>query len=514
MKQSKNISERIKLYHINLLRNKNKLQKNSKKLDKKSNNYVKKQSKLKIFFKFVIGFIAGFFEYLVMKSNRKNSNQLVESLTTQEKNSTDKDKVTNNIQEKLDKNSIEPIITLEPVKIDNNVIEKVNETNRKIEENNKTLTKKLDNYKSDFIMIENNELEHTKNQLILIEEQIIYADNYEELDMAKNKVLQTKKELQLKKSNNLIAVKNLEEDKQQVTQNTANDIIRNTYVEIKSNELPQEESNNNLISNEENVLEPIKYNQQLNEKNQTLITQNITKTEQSIIDSNKEIDKLIERCDEDLTLVEDKKEYIDLQEKYEEQLNSVEANSQDFKLTKKDLKQIKNNVKDILAQQQSNFNQLNRYMNMPHDSQMFIAKVSNFFRSTAKLSFSFVPFFVFPNKLFGLTTSAIMFNNSLKSYRMQPNTNYINQNIKMMVNNNELCLRVGINASEDALSEIDNIKYYLNNVPNEVKDTLEYRKYLVDVYSTEKIIKKQIETLQKMSKNYQDIKVKVKRRDY
>lgn len=536
MKQSKSIFERIKLYRINHIRNKNKIKDDKITKEGTSNKAIKKQSKIKIFFKFLIGFIAAFFEYLVMKSNKKKSIKNNGSAINTAKNQTSNEVKNNNDNQnvlEIDKNNtispfyIEKIkinvvdnsnkINTEPKKSDEIIIKQIddyNKANSKVEENNKVLTKKIDNYKNNVVKNQSDELQQKKKELVFIEEQIIYADNYDELEIAKSKILKTKQELQLKKSNNLVAVKNLEEDKKQVVKNTENEIEQDKFVDRVATQASVDNLNSSLIKEEPKVSETLKNTDELKKESQTLIIETIPKTKQDIVNNNEEIDKLIERCDEDLTLVEDKKEYIELQEKYEEQLNSVENNSQDFKLTKKDLKQIKNNVNDILDRQKYNLEQLNRYMNMSNDSQKFMAKISNFFRSTAKLSFSVVPFFVFPNRLLGLTTSAIMFNNSLKSYRMKPDDNYINQNIKMMVTNNELCLKAGINASKDALNEIDNIKFYLNNVPNEVKDTLEYRKYLVNVYSTEKIIKKQIEALQKMSKNYQDIKVKVKRKDY
>ena len=501
MKQSKSIFERIRLYRINHTKLQKSKEKDTKTLSQGTQSEViKKQSKLKIFFKFVIGFIAGFFEYLVMKSNKKNFTKNTDSLTNL---SNSNDFVNSNQENREKNNNIETTIVLEQTKIDNDIINKSREIQEKVEEENKTLTKKNDNYKNDFVKSEKNELQQTKNELVLIEEQIIYADNYDELDNAKSKILKTKHELQVKKDSNFKAVKNLEDDKKQAIKDTEIKTNDDILVDKMMTKSSVEETNTPLNNTEELITES---------EIKTLET--IPEIEEDITINNKEIDKLIERCDEDLVLVEEKKTYIDLQEKYEENLNEVEQDKKEFKLNKKDLKQIKNNVNSILERQKYNLEKLNSYMNMPSSSQMFMAKMNNFFRSTAKLSFSIIPFFAFPNKLLGLTTSAIMFNNSLKSYRMRPNMNYINQNVKAMINSNELCLRVGINASKESLSEIDNIKYYLNNLPNEVKDTLEYRKYLVDVYSTEKIVKKQIEVLQKMSKNYEDIKVKVKRKDY
>ena len=502
MKQAKSIFERIRLYKINHKRIQKDKENDTKTLSQETpKEVVKKQSKLKIFFKFVIGFIAGFFEYIVMKSNKKNSTKNTQPLTNATNLSNKNDLNISDNQEK--DNTIETTIVLEQVKIDNDIIDNYNEINQKVEEDNKTLTKKIDNYKNDLVIVENNELKQLKNQLVLIEDQIIYADDYEELEVAKSKILKTKQELQVKKNSNLTVIKNLEDDKKQAIKDTALKTKNDILVEEMITQSSVEDSNTSLNNREELIIE-----------SQTLIEESVPEIEEDITINNQEIDKLIIRCDEDLILVEEKKNYIDLQKNYEKNLNEVEQEKKEFKLTKKDLKQIKNNVNSILDRQKYNLEKLNMYMNMPTDSQIVMAKINNFFRSTAKLSFSIIPFFAFPNKLLGLTTSAIMFNNSLKSYRMRPSMNYINQNIKAMISSNELCLRVGINASKESLNEIDNIKYYLTNLPSAVKDTLEYRKYLVDVYSTEKIVKKQIDVLQKMSKNYEDIKVKVKKRDY
>ncbi|MCI9434170.1 MAG: hypothetical protein HFI86_02680 [Bacilli bacterium] len=514
MKQSKSIFERIRLYRINHNRIQMDKEEDTKKLSAETpKEVIKKQSKLKIFFKFVIGFIAGFFEYLVMKNNKKNSiKNNVSTIKADNNFTTDEPKNTQINSKKLEtinSNSI-PLVNIEKL---TNIVDNSNKISQKIDIDNKLLAKKIDNLKKEKVETQKDELKQTKNQLIVIEEQIIYADSYDELETAKKKILKTKQELQLKKNNNLNSINSLGAYKNRVIKNYEPIKENNISIVKETNSTPIIKDKD-LINEEASKSKIINNTEELKKESQVLIIENIFETKQDIIDNDEVIDTLIERCDEDLTLVEEKKEYIDLQFEYEQHLNSALEESSNFKLNKKDLKQIKSNINNILAQQQSNLEQLNRYMNMPHDSQMFIAKISNFLKSTAKLSFSFVPFFIFPNRFFGLTTSAIMFNNSLKSYRMQPNMNYINQNIKMMISNNELCLKFGINASKDALGEINNIKYYLNNLPSNIKDTIEYRKYLVDVYSTEKIVKKQIEVLQKMSKKYENIKVKVKRRDY
>ena len=209
-------------------------------------------------------------------------------------------------------------------------------------------------------------------------------------------------------------------------------------------------------------------------------------------------------------LVSEKQEFLNLTENFEKNINNNSANT---KINKKDLKKIKESVISIVEKQKYNLDQLNNYMGKSFEEKIFILKVGNFFKNTAKLAFSFVPFFSFPNKFFGLATSALFFNKSIKSYRIKPNDNNINQSIRFMLNNNESCLRLGISNCNDSLNEIENIKYYLKNLSSEAKDSIEYRKYLLSVESTERLIKKQIEIMKNLSKKYDDIKIKVKKRE-
>ena len=104
-----------------------------------------------------------------------------------------------------------------------------------------------------------------------------------------------------------------------------------------------------------------------------------------------------------------------------------------------------------------------------------------------------------------------MFNNSLKNFKHR--THYLKfdySEIKKMINDGENCLRIGINSCDDSLSEIQNIKYYLSSLPNNVKDSIEYRKYLLDVTETERLVEKQKNSLKNMTKKYSDTKIKIK----
>lgn len=488
MKQSKNIFERIKLYRINYNRNKKINVKNKNNIQESSKFVIKKQSKIKNFFKFLIGFVMGFFEYLVIKSNKKNikkdnklkKDELLNESSKQVINVKSNEKNQNNMIKKEIKENIE-------FKVEN-----INQINNKSENNIDILNKVNLNTNN-----QKNNLVQVKNDLIVVEEQIIYSDTYEELEKAKTKIMVTKKELQLQKNNNTDILNELRKDKKNIDISK----INLSFSSPSSKELYNGDISGKL---EKNCLI----------KNNEIISEQIPIVKEKIDDNNLEIDELIKRCDEDLIIVEEKKAYIDLQNNYDEYLNNIENDNKEFNFSKKDLKQIKNNVNAILERQKYNFEQLNMYMQRPDNSKKILSKISNFFKNTAKLSFSIVPFFVFPNKLVGLTTSAVLFNNSIKSYRMKPNINYINQNIKFMISNNENCLKVGIQACNDSLNEINNIKYYLNNLSVEVKKSIEYRKYLVDVNATENLVNKQIQCLQKISKNYDNIKVKVKMREH
>lgn len=522
MHHSKDIFEKVRLYKINHFRYIKGSIDNKKKINLTlPNQVIKKQSKIKLFFKFIIGYIASFFEYLTMKSNNKNLKTTVSTINQNStlKNATFYDnkkietvKINNNI------NINNKIVTEKKVvEIKNNYIQK-NEQSKQVLNQVKN---NVENTKKDFVSPSKKELQDVKNNLILLEDKIIYADFQEELDTSKQKILNIKQNLQKKKNSNMAILDNLSNDENKVKNEmlTSNDQVDNTTLDIQKNPIKNTSNeflatDNKSSSLEQELITKEELNEKNFENNFNVIDNDIKGFKQDINENNIEIDKLIERCDEDLCLIDERKTYIEIEKEYESTFKVEEQNQINFKLTKKDLRQIKNNVNSILARQQYNLEQLKKYSTMPTTSQLYIGKVNNFLKSTAKLTFSFIPFFAFPNKLIGLATSAILFNDSLKSYRRKPNMSYINQNLKMMISNSEACLKVGIQNSKDALNEINSIKMYLDNVPREVKDTLEYRKYLVDVNSVQKLVNKQIEIMQKMSKNYNDIKIKVKKIEY
>lgn len=487
MNQSKNIFERIRLYRINSRKNSKKNK--QEEIMPKDNNVVEQKkpfSKIKNFFKTIFGLFIGFFEYLVMKSNEKNStknniNKHTENIIIkQELNVETKKEYSNNINQK----KVEQIQKKETYSTTKNIEIK----NVEVLENSKNIElifpKKLVKKKAEIRLKEIKKeelLQEKKNKLILIEEDIIYANSLEELDISKRKVLDIKNSLINEKSNNEIKKENIN-----VINNSKNEKSETLHELDRSIDINSVIELNELAKEKEDV-----------DKEKKL-------TEQ----------QLITRCDEDLVLIEEKKKKIEFQEQYEKKVNEIAIKKDEFRITKKDLKQIKNYVDSILRKQQQNFDNLKLYMNTQSSTKLFMARLNNCLKSTAKLSLSFIPFFSFPNKLLGLVTSSLFINSSLKSYRFKPNKNYLNQNIKVMINSYESCLKSGIRLCEDSLNEIDNIKYYLNILPSNVKDTYEYRKYFIDVISTEKQVKTQIQTLNKFSKNYNDIKVKVKKREY
>ena len=479
MNNSKSIYEKIKLYRINLIRNKKvKLEKNVKSnLQMKSVSGIKKQSKLKIFFKFILGFFESILEYVVTKSNENKFNENKFNENKFNENKFNENKNNSNIKDKIDNLNIYVDVNLKKA------------------DNKNTINRYVENKKD--IIINNNASEiyaNKKENLILIEEKIIYANTKEELKDSKTKIIEMKESLIIEKEKNFSILNKISEDKNENKNiSKKDDYCINKKINIENEETKQEIKLENSDVSDEKVIEVLNH-----------------QYEQKILKENSEIDNLIKRCDEDLVLVSEKQEFLNLTENFEKNINNNSANT---KINKKDLKKIKESVLSIVEKQKYNLDQLNNYMDKSFEEKIFILKVGNFFKNTAKLAFSFVPFFSFPNKVFGLATSALFFNKSIKSYRIKPNDNNINQSIRFMLNNNESCLRLGISNCNDSLNEIENIKYYLKNLSSEAKDSIEYRKYLLSVESTERLIKKQIEIMKNLSKKYNDIKIKVKKRE-
>lgn len=497
MNHSKSIYEKIKLYQINLLRNKKiSLQKNKNKISNNllNKNIKKKQSKIAIFFKFLFGFIGSFFEYLVLKSNQKNfaknsnKNNLNGKVLEFNKNEfTKKEKETNiekNIQQ-INKTIVKKEVSVEKNIQQNNKNDIKEDVITNLDINEKIVkTKKKNNAE---IIKRNDFINEEKKQIVLIEEKIIYSNTENELYEASKELLNIKKNLIEKKENNINSQKKIDNG--------------NTSFNNTDNVNNQKDSNDSKkINNEQEIIK--------NASND--FSEDVNKEKNSILENNVQIDNLIKRCDEDIELISERKVYLNLEEKFEQQINDKSTN---VKINKKDLKKIKESVLNIVASQKVNLENLNNLMNEPYDDKMFILKLKNFLKSTTKLAFSIVPFFAFPNKVFGLATSALFFNRSIKGYRIKPNRADINNSINSMINNNEICLKIGINNCYDSLNEIENIEYYLNGMPYETKDSVEYRKYLISVESTKKLIQKQIELMKNLSKKYDDIKVKVKKRE-
>lgn len=503
MNHSKSIYEKVKLYRITLIRNRRlSVQKDKKFNSIQSKNIIlKKQSKLKILFKFILGFIGSFFEYLVMESNKKNTFKVNKNVSNELENLKNEENILyfdeNLVLENKNKKTEEILSNADETKNikKNNTLSKTIEINIDVK-NDKILKKDFDEDKNTNI-----DLKSQKNNLILLEEQIIYADTREELKIAKTKIMNLKNNLISKKQNNIISLEYLDNDKHnnRVLYSNSNQNSHLFKDDKKQSDNLDDIKNGNIYS-VDNIL--IKKN--------IAVDNFIDKKRKILIENNIENDKIIKRCDDDLLLITEKQNFLTLQENFEKNLNN---NSTNIRINKKDLKKIEENMLYIVEKQKYNLAQLNNFMDKSFDEEIFTLKVGNFFKSTTKLAFSFVPFFSFPNKIFGLATSALFFNRSIKSYRIKPNKNDINQNIRSMINNNEMCLKIGISNCNDSLNEIENIKYYLGNLSSEAKDSIEYRKYLLSVESTEKLIQKQIDIMKNLSKKYDDIKIKVKRRE-
>ena len=285
MNNSKSIYEKIKLYRINLIRNKKvKLEKSVKSnLQMKSVSVIKKQSKLKIFFKFILGFFESILEYAVTKSNENKFN---------ENNS--------NIKDKIDNLNIDVDVNLKKV------------------DNKNTINRYVENKKDIIINNEASEIyTNKKENLILIEEKIIYANTKEELNDSKTKIIEMKKSLIIEKEKNFSILNKISEDKNEDKNiSKKDDYCINKKINIENEETKQEIKLENSDVSDEKVIEVLNHQH-----------------EQKILKENSEIDNLIKRCDEDLVLVSEKQEFLNLTENFEKSINNNSANT---KINKKD----------------------------------------------------------------------------------------------------------------------------------------------------------------------------------
>ena len=249
---NKDIFERIRLYKKNFKRIKLQKEQKKVKVKKLKLNTYKKQSKIKIFFRFILGIFTSFFEYFAMKSNKKNL-------------SSNQEKVSKNNVNKVSNQSVKNVKKYE--KSDEVVNYKV------IKEKEEKITKKVNEDEERY--------KNAKVELAVLEDQIIYANNTDDLNKVYNRIYSLKGNFnidELRKNNLLI-----EEYK--------NDY--NKYNQYDKNSSKEE-------------IKPIEDKVNLNKKNEDQYV------------------KVLKRIDEDVELIKLKKNYIEQEEKLAEQIGKSE----------------------------------------------------------------------------------------------------------------------------------------------------------------------------------------------
>ncbi len=245
----KDIFERVRLYKFNFKRIK--LQKEYKKVKVKDFSKItyKKQSKIKIFFKFILGFLGAFFEYFVTKSNKKN-------FSNDNKNVNKSNRLKNT--------------------------KSYNKTNDVVHNYKLIKEKKINENLSD----DEKKCSNAKVELAIIEDQLIYANNVDDLNKVMNKIYA------LKGSFNVENIK----------------------------------KNSVLIDDYKRDFE--KYNSYNNKDVELVSNNNLEKNLQLSLKNEKESLKVLKRIDEDVELVKLKEKYLIQEEKLAEQISI--SNNEDF----------------------------------------------------------------------------------------------------------------------------------------------------------------------------------------
>lgn len=354
-----------------------------------------------------------------------------------------------------------------------------------------------------------------------MEEKIYYVDSLEEL-------LEIKKQISEKKQ---ILEKEYSKNQKLITKcKSLNTIIDNSILDNK--EIDKQNQLNNNYDNDIKMLEI----------------------------ENTIIEKCNVECEQSLLLIEQKQEHLKIQEQIMEQLDTIEkelnvgfyvtgntkngfyvveeekqensvkeknvnnafelgledknvdkiiVKTYDFET--KNLNGLMERSKEILSNQNKNLEKLLSEVQNPSQQIRVISLANEILeKSISDLPLELVMSMFLPRKISNFVLGIMMFNNVVSSINNPRRNYYIKDNLLHMLNDNETCLSIGIASSEEILSEIDGIRKYLQDLPIEVKSTMEYKKYKLSVETASSSMKKQMSALKRISKQYDVVKVKIK----
>ena len=555
MNRNKNLFEKFKLYRINIKRKK--LEKSEKNNEiKKVNTQYKKQSKIKIFFKFIIGFFFSFLEYFATKSNKKNYNNF-------------NNKTLNNRNDEINLNEKNKVDDYNKIKI------KQQNTQDKIKDN------------VDY-------LKNLKLNLAIIEDQIIYANNNDDLKYSKNKIYKLKEEFEVKNNdiksdekimNNYeretlkykkygLKFKHFKNEKKlnenKILKNDEENKIFKRFdedvelINLKSNLLYQQDKFEEKISIKDNELEAVdslikvkkigqmienmandknKFDDNLVEFDQFKLINNKNEHIEDIIEEhlNEDTNKLNNKGINNINIEKDtakslvteednnlkkgvllNNRVLDNKTNMEEKLVNKAISKQDIRTNDKinsaneyinSLNITNSNINDKYYSTLSNFDELSYYIKNPRNAISFTANLDMIMTRTIQFSLNLVEIDAIAHSRLGVVAGAYMINNMLSNHRRNIYRNDIEQNLNMMYRNTFNNIGESIRLCEESNSKISEIKRILSEMPKEVKETENFKSVLIKCNFIEKENNSYSNELKKIAKKNKEYRVLINERN-
>ena len=574
---NKDIFERIRLYKINYKRIK--LEKEKKQVKAKGIVYIthKKQSKIKIFFKLLVGIFASFFSYFANKSNKKNFSNEVKADNKSNKN-------VNNI--KVYGKNKEKLKNYELVK------------NKQVDITNK-INKSQDNVKN------------IKVELSIVEDQIMYANSLDDLEKAKIKIYKLKDNFKnnindVKKNNDLINeyskmnknevdfdIESKKADNQKNEDESLKIMKRIDedfeLIELKKKYIIQEEKLEEQLSlpdNELNVEEDYakvkqvgiliynyvnkadKFDDKLVKFNQEKFLSNqVEKTDEKIKEKvlansdkikneknlNSDFDRFIEMNVVGISNEIDKKydevENEDINEEVEDKkvgiaaaINSEKAKKEENKEKKdnKEKKEEKEEEEDKAVSEQKWFelresvdlinsttdsilNQIDNsisyndrlayYLNHPHDALSIIAYMDIMLTDVLQVAFNIGAATNPTHNRLGLMAGTLAVNELLNRHKRNVYYNDIQDNLNSMYHDSIDCINEGVRLCEESSSRIYQFKELFNSLPPEIKETAKFKSVILKCDSIERTNEKYRERLNNILVRSGNLRILVNERE-
>lgn len=555
---NKNIFERIRLYKINFKRMKLQKEKNKVKAKKFKVVYLKKQSKIKIFFKFIIGFFLSIFEYLANKSNKKNfskENNKIEKKSNRLKNVKSYDKtneVVNNYnlikekEKKINENVKDDEKKCKDAKVELSIIEdqliyanNVDDLNKVMNkiyvlkgsfniENIKKSSALIDDYKTDFdkynsynkdIKLENNNDLEKKLQLSLKNEMESLKvlkridEDVELVNLKKNYLVQEEKLAeQISKSNNEDFI---EEDFVQVKKIGAlinnyvntNDKFDDNLVEFDQDKLLFEQDrkfDKKIIEKvDDNLDSVIEDNENKNSDFDLYVEKNIAGISTDSLEKSKSDDEKKVGNSDSLDKEKNKKPNPD----YE-----LDSGRRDYINGVIDSLNYDNSLIDDQIDNSNNYvDRLKYYLNNPEDALPFVDHLDIAFTRTLQGIVNVGAGIELTRGHVGVLAGSVLINQALNNHIRRVHDSGIEGSLNSMYNDSIRSIEDGKRLCEDSFSRISDIKDFVNSLPDSFKESKKYKSIMIKCVSIEKTNRMYYDRLNKALQKNGNLRILVNR---